>query len=69
MREVLKGRFASSLSHTRSVIDNWREDDNHHRPHSALGYVRPAVFAAQCRQLAGGIAPNPAPTTRQTPGL
>jgi transposase, IS30 family len=36
----------------RSVIDNWRDDYNHHRPHSTLGYVLPAMFAAHCRQLA-----------------
>ena len=50
----------------RSVIDNWRDDYNHHRPHSTLGYVPPAMFAAQCRQLAGGIAPTTASTTMPT---
>ena len=40
----------TSLSHMRSVIDARREDYNHHRPHSALSYVPPAVFAARCRQ-------------------
>jgi transposase InsO family protein len=27
----------------RSVIDNWRDDYNHHRGHSTLGYVPPAT--------------------------
>jgi putative transposase len=31
----------------RSIIDNWRDDHNHHRPHSTLGHMRPAMFAAQ----------------------
>jgi putative transposase len=68
--ECLSQHWFASLSHMRSVIDNWREDYNHSRPHSTLGYVPPAVFAARCRQQAGGIAPNPASTTTmQTPGL
>jgi transposase InsO family protein len=44
--ECLSQHWFASLSHMRSVIDNWREDYNHHRPHSTLGYVPPAVFAA-----------------------
>ena len=41
--ECLSQHWFASLSHMRSVIDNWREDHNHHRPHSTLGYVLPAV--------------------------
>jgi putative transposase len=68
--ECLPQHGFASLSHMRSVIDNWRDDDNHHRPHSTLGYVPPAVFAAKCRQRAGGKAPNPASTaTMQPSGL
>lgn len=43
--ECLSQHWFASLSHMRSIIDNWRHDYNHHRPHSALGYVPPAVFA------------------------
>ena len=67
--ECLSQHWFASLSHMHSVIDNWRNDYNHHRPHSTLGYVPPAVFAARCRQLAGGCAPNPASPTMPTPGL
>jgi hypothetical protein len=68
--ECLSQHWFASLSHMRSVIDNWREDYNHHRPHSTLGYVPPAVFAARCRQHAGGSAPNPASTTTiRSPGV
>lgn len=61
-------RFAS-LSHMRSVIDNWREDYNHHRPHSALGYVPPALYASRCRTAATQGMPNTASPTMPTPGL
>ncbi|MHB1268625.1 MAG: integrase core domain-containing protein [Acidithiobacillus ferriphilus] len=67
--ECLSQHWFASLSHMRSIIDNWRDDYNHHRPHSTLGYVPPEVFAAHCRQHAGGNAQTPASTTMQTPGL
>jgi putative transposase len=53
----------------RSVIDNWRDDYNHHRSHSTLGYVPPATFAAKCRQLAGVTSQPTASTTMQISGL
>jgi putative transposase len=56
--ECLSQHWFASLSHMRSVIDNWREDYNHHRPHSSCGYLPPAKFAAQCRGHALGTA-NP----------
>ena len=67
--ECLSQHWFASLSHMRSVIDNWRDDYNHHRPHSTLGYVPPAVFAARCRQYAGGIEQTTASTTMQCSGL
>jgi hypothetical protein len=53
----------------RSVIVNWRDDYSHHRPHSALGYVPPAVFAARCRQRAGDTSQPETNPTMPTPGL
>lgn len=44
--ECLSQHWFASLSHLRSVIEAWREDYNEHRPHSALGYLPPAKFAA-----------------------
>jgi len=64
--ECLSQHWFASLGHMRSIVDNWRDDYNHHRPHSTLGYVPPALFAAQCRQLAGGTAQTTASTTMQT---
>ena len=38
--ECLSQHWFASLSHMRSVIDTWRDDYNHHRPHSTLGTCR-----------------------------
>jgi putative transposase len=64
--ECLSQHWFASLSHMRSVIDAWRDDYNHHRPHSALQYVPPAVFAARCRLQADGSAKDES-TTIQPP--
>jgi putative transposase len=32
-----------------TIIEQWRLEYNHHRPHSSLGYLPPAVFAEQAR--------------------
>ena len=42
------------------------DEVNHHRPHSTLGHVPAAKFAAQC---AGGTAQTPASTTGEALGL
>jgi len=36
------------LAEARVLIDHWREDYNTRRPHSALGMLTPAAFAAAC---------------------
>lgn len=41
-------------------------DYNHHRPHSILGYLPLAKFAARCHERAGGIAPPDQPITIQS---
>jgi len=44
--ELLNLELFSCLAEARVVIEDWREDFNQHRPHSALGRKAPAVFAA-----------------------
>jgi transposase InsO family protein len=46
--ELLNRELFLSLEEARWVIDHWRNDYNHHRPHSALEYQTPAAFAAGC---------------------
>ncbi|MBL8571273.1 MAG: transposase [Phreatobacter sp.] len=40
--ERLNGTLLSTLAEARSAITSWKEDYNHHRPHSALGNMTPA---------------------------
>jgi transposase InsO family protein len=37
-----------SLAHARVVIGDWKQDYNHGRRHSALGYLTPASYAREC---------------------
>lgn len=44
--ELLNQELFACLAEACVVIEDWRCDYNHHRPHSALGRQAPAVFAA-----------------------
>src|ERR1700684_3601438 len=44
--EVLHESLFLGLNHARSRITNWVDDYNQRRPHSALGYLTPAAYAA-----------------------
>ena len=46
--ELLNGDLFLGLADARWVIDRWRLDYTHRRPHSALDYQTPAAFAASC---------------------
>lgn len=56
--ELLNRELFLSLEEARWVIDRWRLDYNHHRPHSALQYRTPAAFAAGC-VLSASATPQP----------
>ena len=56
--ELLNRELFLSLDETRWMIDRWRLDYNHHRPHSALDYQTPATFAAGC-VLPASATPTP----------
>jgi putative transposase len=43
--ECLNDTLFSTLAAACSAITSWKEDYNHHRPHSALNNVTPADFA------------------------
>ncbi|MEA2230445.1 MAG: putative transposase [Solirubrobacteraceae bacterium] len=48
--ELLSVELFSCLAEARVLIENWRQDYNQHRPHSALGMMAPARFAAGYRE-------------------
>lgn len=56
--ELLNRELFLSRAEARYVVDRWRMDYNHHRPHSSLGYTTPAAFSASCNpcgEYASGI--------------
>lgn len=46
--EFLRREEFENLAAARKLTAAWRDDYNHHRPHSSLGYLTPAEFAARC---------------------
>ena len=67
--ELLNETLFRSLPHASAALDAWRSDYNHDRPHSRLGWLSPATYAAQRRSAAlrttDGSAPRTAATTAQ----
>ena len=50
--ECLNEHWFRDLHDARTIISAWRRDYNEQRPHSALGYLAPAQYAASQRQHA-----------------
>ena len=44
--ELLNESLFFGLDHARAKIADWADDYNEQRPHSALGYLTPAAYAA-----------------------
>ena len=67
--ELLNETLFRSLSHARAVLDAWRADYNTNRPHSRLGWMSPASYAADRQSAAlrstDGSAPRTAVVTAQ----
>jgi len=49
-RECVDRYLFYTLKETRSIVEDWRQEYNHYRPHSSLGYLPPSAFAAQLSQ-------------------
>jgi len=45
--ECLNANWFQSVRQAQQRIENWREEYNRERPHSSLGYLTPAEFAAR----------------------
>jgi len=57
--ECLNEQWFESLHQARHEIARWRRDYNEVRPHSAVGRIPPAQFAALHRQRAGDARQSP----------
>ena len=61
--ELLNESLFMGLDHARDRIANWIADYNQRRPHSALGYMTPAAYAANLTAT-GGRLRNPDQVSR-----
>ena len=59
--ELLECELFTCLAEAKMLSTQWRLEYNHRRPHSSLGYVTPAAFAASLSESPVGAAPLPAP--------
>ena len=62
--ECLNAHWFTTLAEARRVIELWRHDYNHVRPHSSLGGLSPAQFPGEAglRPTTSTSAPPPPPT-------
>jgi transposase InsO family protein len=55
--EILNRELFYSVKEAKVIVEDWRMEYNHHRPHSSLRYKTPAEFAASCIASASPTAP------------
>ena len=48
--ELLNWKLFLGLAESRCVVDEWRLDCNHHRPHSSLDWQTSAAFSAKLNE-------------------
>lgn len=67
--ELLNAEIFADVHEARALAAAWRHEYNHHRPHSSLGYVPPAAFAATLAGPPVGAAPLPPARPASVPTL
>ncbi len=50
--KLLNGELFLHIDEMNHVVEHWRMDYNHYRPHSRLSYMTPVGFAQRCRAAA-----------------
>ncbi len=65
--ELLNRELFMDLREAKVVVEDYRLNYNHRRPHSALGYVTPASFAAKARAETGASAAGTGSATLRLP--
>jgi putative transposase len=69
--EFLSQEEFEGLGAARKLTQTWREDYNHARPHSSLGYLTPTEFAARVGTASAAekpsATPQPSPPLQQPP--
>jgi transposase InsO family protein len=56
--ELLAREIFTSLAEAKVLVEQYRLEYNHRRPHSSLGYRTPAEFAATCIETSVASAPH-----------
>jgi len=49
--ECLNETLFTTLTEAKQELENWKEDYNHNRPHSSIGYLTPNEFAQQIKKI------------------
>lgn len=62
--ELLNLEVFANWAEAKTLAAHWKQEYNHLRPHSSLGYATPAAFAAHCNkdngmEASGALPPNP----------
>jgi transposase InsO family protein len=56
--ELLNRELFLGLDEARYVLDEWRNEYNHHRLHGGIGWRTPAAYAATCDDVTVGACPT-----------
>lgn len=69
--ECLNEHWFGNLAEARTLIEDWRQDYNHVRPHSSLNYLTPMEFVAAKNgaKRSGGIPPDLSLTALTPPSI
>jgi transposase InsO family protein len=54
LREECLDRYLFvNVQEAQEILENWRYEYNHYRPHSSLGYLTPMEFSGRCLKILG----------------